>query len=231
MRAIINKQSIVVLAKANEKPPQTSEEARKRWKKFSDHKGAVTSHMLIEQLGLCAYTELAPNQENLDTHIEHIKPKRGYPELTFDYRNLVISALSSHDLQQLPAQMYFGGHAKEDDYDEALFVSCLEENCQQFFAYLSNGTVVASENLTSEQKERAEYTIGLLNLNSPYLQTRRKNWIEEVEQLIEQHIDKDMSLEALAAIYLQPSNNQLYPFYSATCRLFGKLTNVAQAKN
>ncbi len=50
--------------------------------------------------------------------------------------------------------------------------------------------------------ERAEYTIDLLNLNSGFLQTERRNHWEELEQLFEEHIEKGWDLQQLLQLEL-----------------------------
>ena len=63
-------------------------------------------------------------------------------------------------------------------------------------------------------------------LNSNDLLTRRRNWLEEIDSLIEEHIDKDMSLPDLAAIHLVPVNNKIYPFFTSTRARFGQFAEA-----
>lgn len=208
------------LNKSHQMPPTTKEEARLRWKRFK-HKAEVTDLLCAEQYGLCAYSEIRPDWYELGTHIEHVEPKSLNPQRTFDYLNLVLSALSDKDLQKVKKDV-FGGHAKQKKYDATLFVSCLQTNCADFFAYLSNGQVEASRKLTSTDKEKAQYTIETLSLNSPYLINQRKKWLDELDAYIDEHIDNNWSLDALASIYLEPCSGKCYPFFTATCQRFGK---------
>lgn len=230
MRHITNKQNLIQLAQANETPPQTAREATSQWQRFN-HKPLLGLHLLTEQYGLCAYSEICPDVKDIGIHIEHVKPKSQYPEQTFDYQNLIASALHSDDLQTLIHSQVFGGHAKLSEYDPALFISCLDNDCAHFFAYLSDGRVVPSVALNAQEQQQANYTITLLNLNSAYLITHRKNWLEEIDELIEEHIDQDMSLSMLAAIHLVPSNNMLYPFFSLTRARFGQIAEDVLAQN
>jgi uncharacterized protein (TIGR02646 family) len=161
--------------------------------------------------------------DGIGIHIEHLKPKSSYPQLTFDINNLVVNALHRDDLQSRPRADVFGGHAKLNQYDPDLFVSCLTQGCADYFTYLSDGRIVPSIHLDEPQKRKAAYTIDLLNLNSNYLVTRRKNWLDELDALIDDHIEQDMSLPDLATIHLVPSNQQLYPFFTATRQRFKRL--------
>lgn len=207
------------LEQANTNLPANSTEATSRWKSFA-HKEKVTNYLDAEQYGLCAYSEIRPDQLGLGTHIEHIEPKSLNPLRTFDYSNLVLSALSSEDLSSLAVNEVFGGHAKLSQYDPSLFISCLQPECAKYFASLSTGKIEAVIDLTEDEKKQANYTITLLNLNCAYLVTERKKWIDELDELIEEHLDKDYSLEQLARVELLPTANQLSPFFSATRQRF-----------
>lgn len=208
------------LEKSHAKPPTTSEQAESRWSSFKG-KEAVTKNLLTAQYHLCAYTEVRPDLLNLGTHIEHVEPKRANPARTFDYSNLVLNALSSDKLGQLNQADVFGGHAKLSVYDATLFISCLQPDCSKYFVYLSNGAVEPSKKLEQIDRVRAQYTIDLLNLNSPYLVNLRLNWLDELDKLIDQHIQDDWSLEHLAAIDIVPWAGKLSRFFTATRQRFG----------
>ncbi len=210
------------LENAHANPPATAEQATTRWKSFNG-KEAVTGYLLSAQYHLCAYSEVRADLLNLGTHIEHVEPKSANPARTFDYSNLVLNALSSENLSQLSRDDVFGGHAKQSEYDAALFISCLQPGSAKYFAYLSNGIVEPSKKLEQIDQVRAQYTIDLLNLNSPYLMNLRQKWIDELEKLIEQHIQDDWSLEHLAALDLVPSAGKLSPFFTATRQRLGKV--------
>lgn len=212
------------LEKANDTPPETDQEARSRWSSFG-HKSALSDLLANEQYGLCAYSEINPEHYDLGTHIEHVKPKSRYPEKTFDYQNLILSALSSSDLKSFDEKdekSTFGGHHKQSQYDETLFVSCLTGNSSDYFIYLSNGEVEPKRSLLGHDKIRAKYTIDLLNLNSPYLVAERRRWLDELDTLIDEHINQGLPVEHLAAIYLLPRNQRLDSFFTANRQRFMK---------
>lgn len=213
------------LEKANNTPPQTDQEARSRWGSFGD-KSALSDLLANEQYGLCAYSEINTEHYDLGSHIEHVKPKSRYPEKTFDYQNLILSALSSSDLKtfdERDEKSTFGGHHKQSQYDETLFVSCLTDNSSDYFVYLLNGKVEPKNTLSEHDKDRAKYTIGLLNLNSPFLVTERRRWLDELDALIDEHIEQNLPLSHLAAIYLLPRNERLDSFFTANRQRFKKL--------
>lgn len=208
------------LDKAHQNPPTTANEATSRWSSFG-HKDKVQEYLLDEQYGLCCYSEVRADLENLGYHIEHIQPKSQNPPKTFDYSNLAASALSSDDLNNRLKEDVFGGHAKLSEYDENLFISCHNADCARYFAYLSDGRIEPRVNLNAEDTKRVIYTRDLLNLNSPYLITLRRRWYDELDDLFEEHVDKDWSLEHLAAIDLLPTNQKLSQFFSVTRQFFG----------
>jgi uncharacterized protein (TIGR02646 family) len=212
------------LDQAHQNPPTTADEATSRWQSFG-YKDQVQEYLLDEQYGLCCYSELRSDLEGLGYHIEHVEPKSKNPPKTFDYRNLAASALTSEDLETFKTvqEDTFGGHAKQSEYDKSLFISCHNPDCSRYFAYLSDGRIVPSSNLNDFEKQQANYTINLLNLNCPYLVNRRKRWHEELDKLFEEHLDKNWSLEHLAAINLLPTNQKLSQFFSITRQFFGSI--------
>ena len=222
------------LNQANANPPQTSQQATSRWNSFaSASKAIVMGHLLGEQYHLCCYSEFRPDQEGLGYHIEHVENKSQNPPRTFDYTNLAASALDSvTGLKTLKKQkpddpeVIFGGHAsgKQTGCDMALFISCHQPNCASYFAYLpSDGRVIPRFKLHAADAQRAQYTIDLLNLNSPFLVARRRAWAQELESLFEEHIANQWSLEHLVQVDLLPTNGKLNRFFSLTRQFYGPL--------
>lgn len=213
-------------------PPQTGDQATSRWHGFK-HKTTVLEQLFDEQYRLCCYSEIRPDLLGLGSHIEHVQPKSQYPQRTFDYQNLAASALDSEsDLKvfKVQAQEVFAGHAKLDGYDPNLFISCHQSDCARFFAYLSDGRVVPASSLTQNDTAKANYTIALLNLNSPYLLTQRQSWWDELETLFAEHQVKGWSLECLAAVDLVPTNGKLSQFFSLTRKFFGPVAEQVVAQ-
>lgn len=215
---------------ANSTPPTNSEDATSRWKSFG-HKEKVTNYLTAEQYGLCAYSEIRSDLVGLGMHIEHIEPKSLNPSRTFDYSNFVLSALTSDDLSSLDVNEVFGGHAKLSQYDPSLFISCLQPECEYFFAYPSTGRVEAAMGLTSDKENKAHYMIQLLNLNCPFLINQRKKWIDELDSLIEEHLDNNYSLEHLAMVDLLPTSQKLSPFFTATRQRFAGIAEQVLRDN
>ena len=111
------------------------------------------------------------------------------------------------------------------------FVSCHQSDCQRFFAYLSDGRVVASKALDAQDTEKANYTIALLNLNSPYLIVKRGQWWVELERLFQEHHEKGWSLDDLVSLELVPSQGFLRSFFSLTRQFFGSVAERVLQRN
>lgn len=216
------------LNQSNAKPPRTPDQATSRWRSFG-HKGEVLQHLLAEQFHLCCYSELRADEEGLGYHIEHVENKGQNPSRTFDYANLAASALNSaNDLGTFKARgdELFGGHAHgktgiRGPVDLNRFISPHQPDCGRFFAYLSDGRVTPATDLDAPARDRAQYTIDTLNLNSPFLVTRRRQWWDELDELFIEHTERGWSLPDLVAVDLVPSSGRLSRFFSLTRQFFG----------
>lgn len=214
------------LAREHANPPLAGAQATSRWSSFG-HKDYVISSLLEEQFQLCCYSELRADQEGLGFHIEHVENKSQNPSRTFDYTNLAASALRHDDLPALNRGEAFGGHAvrKQQACNMARLVSCHQPDCARYFAYLSDGRVVPSLALGAAEVDRAQYTIDLLNLNSPFLITRRRQWWAELDLLFQEHVNKGWSVSDLANVVLMPTHGALSSFFSLTRQFFGSVAD------
>ena len=222
MRLIKKSHAPYRLQQRHENPPQSWRSATTAWNSFNG-KSDVRNHLLEEQYGLCAYSEIRPDEYELGSHIEHIRPKSAYPQHTFDYHNLVVCALSDQDMGRMQQSDLFGGHAKGSDYDAARFISPLDELCTDAFVYLSDGRIEVNGRQNKEQQSKADYTIKLLNLNSPYLVNARKRWLEELDAAIDELLEHAEASAHLADLELGLTNHTLRSFHSASCQRFGRL--------
>ncbi|EBG5323129.1 TIGR02646 family protein [Salmonella enterica] len=211
------------LLTANENPPQDSDQSTRRWRNFRRDKADLMTLLLNEQYHLCCYSEIRADLRGLGYHIEHVENKSQQPVRTFDYQNLAASALDSENGLHLFGINAFGGHSrgKQEAVDMAKFIHCHLPDCSRYFAYLSDGRIVPADELNAQEMERAEYTIDLLNLNSGFLQTERRNHWEELEQLFDEHIEKGWDLQQLLKLELVPSpDHKLHEFFSITRQFF-----------
>lgn len=216
------------LNQSHANPPQTPEQADSRWRSFG-YKNEVRTFLLAEQFHLCCYSELRADEATLGYHIEHVENKAQNPSRTFDYTNLAASALdSANDLRSFNARgdELFGGHAPgkigaSGPIDFNRFISPNQPDCRRFFTYLSDGRVVPADEPGSSDRDRAQYTIETLNLNSPFLVTLRRQWWDDLDELLKECVQQDWSLHDLVAIYLVPRLGKLDCFFSLTRQFFG----------
>ncbi|AUW02643.1 retron system putative HNH endonuclease [Vibrio campbellii] len=213
--------------------PTTSAEADERWGSLK--KTPIRNRLLGQQYFLCAMTEFNINdfKSKADSkhgcHLEHIKPRSKFPELTFEYENIVISVLDDLDQRKfkqdffigeeaeedLSHQLWFGAKAKDDELDEALFISPVEQDCQRYFAYIEHsGEIMPANGLEEDEVKRAEYTIKLLNLNHPYLKNQRYKRMQEVLEDIEELDDLDEQID-IVRDEISERNGQIASFPSA----------------
>jgi len=215
------------LEKENQSPPSNHIEATSRWKNYGKHKKNTRTSLNTVQYSLCCYSELNYKYHNLNSHIEHLKPKSIYPQETFNHENLVISALSHEDLKTLRKNDVFGGHFKGSNFDESLFLPCTEEETQDYFVYLHDGRVEPNKSRNQNDQKKAQYTIDILNLNCNYLVELRKKSLSILNQLIDDHLNDNQCLKQLAAIELIPSGEKLNSFFTANRQMLGKYAEEA----
>lgn len=134
---------------------------------------ALLQSMKAEQDNRCCYCERT--LQNRQAHVEHFAPKSIYPQLTFDYQNLMASCSDSLTC----------GHAKQGRViSEDL--SPLQLNCEHRFTFTLHGMVVPS-NATDKLTQSA---IQILNLNHPKLVDSRK----EIARLIYLNKESDCQI-------------------------------------
>jgi uncharacterized protein (TIGR02646 family) len=203
----------------NKKVPTSAIEAQKGWSALKPgRKKKLREILLDEQLHLCGYTEVNPKEYQFGIHIEHIAPKGRFPEKTFDYQNLIVSVLAPEDFSRIDpntGEKYsFGGHSKGNEYDDGKFISCLDKNCESFFAYGSDGRISPRKELDAADKAKAVYTINVLKLNCSTLIFYRKKFVENLDQEFTEWLDIGLPVQDLSEIYLKPDKGVLKSFYS-----------------
>lgn len=213
------------LSNAHAAPPTNAAEATTRWRQFKPHKKKMLNHLVTEQYQLCCYSELRADESDLGYHIEHVINKGMVPGRTFDYSNLAASAVHSEQISSVPKGQVFGGHSqgKIKPFDETMFISCHDPDCARFFAYLSDGRVVPREDLNEADQARAQYTIELLNLDSPFLRVLRRNWWDALDEDYTIYIGENLEVAPLVEQDLLPHNGKLKSFFTLTRHFYGQL--------
>lgn len=146
------------------------------------HKILLKNSLLSEQGHICCYCCKPIDTKN--SHIEHIRPKERdeYRAISLEYENLLASCQGYHDREENC------GHSKDNAFNEELFVSPLEENCESLFEFSNRGKIKAVDG-----NERAGYTIELLNLDTEQLNAARTEamWVSgAMDELTEDECQK-----------------------------------------
>lgn len=122
----------------------------------------LRSHLVKQQEMICCYCCGSLKGDASNAHNEHVKPQSSYPNDSMDYGNLLASCNEPNTC----------GSAKEGLYDALMFVSPLQEDCEEHFAFLEDGRI---KGVT----EKGSHTIKALNLNHGPLVERRKVLLNE----------------------------------------------------
>lgn len=178
-------------------------------------KRKLAAHFFIEQKGICAYCEqslaiVLPNTKQSDiSHLEHIKPKarNRYPQETFNQKNLILSC-NGFDCNYEPENPEFCGHNKNQLYNGRLFLNpTLVENIENYFEYTIEGEIFPADELSDNDRDKAEYMIDLLELKNPILVDMRKNMLSDIISYNEDEISE-----------LLDAQNDIYPSFHSMLR-------------
>lgn len=151
----------------------------------------LKNSLISEQGHICCYCCKPIDTKN--SHIEHIRPKERdeYRAISLEYENLLASCQGYHDREENC------GHSKDNAFNEKLFVSPLEENCESLFEFSDRGKIKAADG-----NERAAYTIEILNLDTEQLNAARTEamWVsgamdELTEDECQRLLDKFQSVD------------------------------------
>ncbi len=184
-----------------------------------------------EQFSLCAYSEVELSETLLGMHLDHVKPKSKFPTDTFSHTNLLLSAIDDIKARSLTKRDVFGGHARGDRYHPVWFIHPLKPDSHLFFHYASDGLIQPRRGLSTRDRRRAVYTIGIMNLNAPFLVNLRRRWIEEIEDEIDKLLGQTTALQYFAMVELCPTGGRLRPFHSAVRSRFGSLGEIVLAQH
>ena len=181
-----------------------------KWENTSDKKRLqLHKHLHLLQNGLCIYCEQKIKSVQRDTknaiqpsHLDHVLPKSDvlFAALFLEQDNLAMSCMGFREgkyeldntgrVKRVKGMMYdFCGHPKDNKMDINLFINPLKVlETQKYFTYDINGKILPS----NKNREKAKYTIDLLNLNHPDLVAWRlevyNTLLEDTELDITSHL-------------------------------------------
>jgi uncharacterized protein (TIGR02646 family) len=220
MRSVAKGNGHYQLNQRNAAPPAISDEATAAWGNFR-HKARTRDLCFAEQFGLCAYSEIRLDDNDLGMHLDHVEPKSVNPSRTFDHGNLLLSAIDDAKKRKLIRQDVFGGHYRQSRFSSIEFINPLWPDCRRYFHYASDGKIEPALGLSFSYASKARYTIEVLNLNAPILVNRRRRWLEELEDVIDDLIDDRVHFGLFAEAELCDTNACLQQFHSAARQRFG----------
>ena len=135
--------------------------------------------LLREQCDLCCYC--CDRVVHPNCHIEHLRPRSGFSEQALTYDNLLVSC--QRDVAGITRVPRHCGKAKDNWFDESLFVSPLQPDCADYFAFTSSGVIEPAASVPKQ--DAARETIQRLALDLPKLRDRRAARIEAALEGIE----------------------------------------------
>ena len=175
-------------------------EKPKDWKDLDfEIKRKLKNYMLdneqkIDNKSYCPYCEIILFSENKDStedkedkecHIEHIKPKSKFGNLTFDYRNFLTSCSDKNTC----------GQSKGNKWDN-LFINPVAENPEKYFSYKVRTGEIVPKIANGFEYEKAIKTIEILNLNEDNLCEYRKTYIINIINTIRK-LNDDEKIEII----------------------------------
>lgn len=149
---------------------------------------AEDRNQIWEQLDLmqkkrCAYCEasIETTPGSRDTHIEHFHQRGRYPQGTFEWGNLFGSCNRENSC---------GKHKdKVPVYDQNVLIKMDEEDPEDYFAFISDGTIHPKPDLEEHEKRKATETLRIFNIDSERgpLRYMRKATVQGYVQLAEEY--------------------------------------------
>ncbi|MGK7892579.1 MAG: retron system putative HNH endonuclease [Xenococcus sp. (in: cyanobacteria)] len=157
-----------------------NEDWKPRWDNFQEPQKSKVHHCLLEEQGfICCYC--GRRITKYISHIEHLKPRNQYPDLTLDYDNFIASCQGESEAKStVPVHC---GHKKDKWYEETLMVSPLDSNCADFFRYTEAGQILATKDCNKQAA--AQETIKRLALDIDKLKKMRQGAIEGILDYID----------------------------------------------
>ena len=135
----------------------------------------IKMHILIEEQGQqCGYTEIFLDNF-YDSHIDHFKKRSLFPQLTFDWNNLIAAANDAS----------FGAKYKDNVYgiqisDYLDLLNPATDRAEDYFYYNEFGQIEPKNTLNPQNRRKAEKTIEVFNLRDESLRRRRQDVIRNI---------------------------------------------------
>lgn len=157
----------------------TGDYRNKSWEELGSGIATDIRNSLIEEQGhICCYCGVEIDGRN--SHIEHFKPQANgkFPLEKFDYKSNLLASCNSITTQKGKHRKKYlhCGERKGDWFDQDLIVSPLDQFCEDYFEYSSDGGIRPTKE--PNKKKKARVTIKQSGLNVASLNQKRKAAIE-----------------------------------------------------
>jgi len=144
-------------------------------------KQLVHDSLLQEQGYICCYCCQRIQQKT--SHIEHFAPQSKTDDnLSVEYNNLLASCGPYDKLEQQEKQRKFPQHCGNYKENQALAVSPLQQDCEEYFGYTAVGEIISAP---TEKHPIVQDTIEKLGLNDAELIQLRQGVLEALLEALE----------------------------------------------
>ena len=191
------------------------------WQSF-DGKQELKENLTAIQNGLCGYCEIRLDT-SIGNHLEHIDSKSFNAHKTFEYQNIICSCIKDSLSDNEDANPISCGHAKRS---KSIDIKPTDAECGKCFTFDFFGRVVPNETLTIEEKQKAQNTIDILNLNCKRLKRQRETVIDEGYKIINELLRDTDALNNFLDLELNTVNNKYFSFINLRREHFGVFVNA-----
>ena len=173
-----------------------------------DEKKAVKKNLMVEQGHICCYCER--ELLDYDSHIEHLRPQSDPEVDSLDYSNMVCSCQD----QVKKGDPRHCGNLKDNWFDNDLFISPFDENCENNFTYTHDGKI----QVLPQDNNAAQQTIIKLGLNIPKLNALRE---KAIEPFLDEDLDADDVARFVSGYLEKDAQGRFGEFWTTINCLFG----------
>lgn len=140
-----------------------------------DEKEEIRQSLIAIQAQRCAYCERRTGAERDDGHIEHFKKQADNPSLDLTWENMFWSCNDEKTCGKHKDKCE-NGIGKYSKFDSANLVDPSVDDPDDFFYFVTDGTIRIKDGLTEAQQKRAKETLRVFQLaDSPMLRKARED--------------------------------------------------------
>ncbi|MDE6607683.1 MAG: TIGR02646 family protein [Lachnospiraceae bacterium] len=138
-------------------------------KKYRYNTEETKQHFRIMNHERCSFCTKLIQDFDDEMTIEHIRIKRDYPHLIFQWNNLLCACRTCNTKRSTRAH-----------YPEKYLDPTKTDDIEKYFCYQLDGKITANEGLDRDEREKAEYMIRLYRLNRKGLVCKRREFMRDL---------------------------------------------------